>query len=163
MYFCRMKSAGINEIKKELQTLEPKQLLELCLRLGKYKKENKELLGYLLFDAHDEPAFITNVQAEIREMFGEVNKSNLYLAKKSVRKILRYTNKYIKYSGTAVAEIELLMFFCLQLKESGIPYRRNAVFSNMYDQQLKKIRKTLNSLHEDLQFDYAQALEELES
>lgn len=158
-----MKSAGINEIRKELQTLEPKQLLEFCLRLSRYKKENKELLGYLLFDAHDEPAFIANVQEDIRMMFVEVNKSNLYLAKKSVRKILRYTNKYIKYSGTDVAEIELLMFFCLQLKESGIPYRRNAVFSNMYDQQLKKIRKTLNGLHEDLQFDYAQALEELES
>jgi len=47
---------GIAEIKKELQHLDNTQLTELCLRLVRYKKENKELTGYLLFDADNERA-----------------------------------------------------------------------------------------------------------
>ena len=39
-----MKAATIHEIKQELVTLKPAALSELCLRLAKFKKENKELL-----------------------------------------------------------------------------------------------------------------------
>ena len=54
-----MKAATIHEIKQELSTVKPVDLVELCLRLGKFKKENKELLTYLLFEAHDEHGYIT--------------------------------------------------------------------------------------------------------
>ena len=48
-----MKAASISEIKTELKGLPPAQLTELCLRLARFKKENKELLTYLLFEAND--------------------------------------------------------------------------------------------------------------
>ena len=56
-----MKAATIHEIKQELNTTPPAALLDLCLRLAKYKKENKELLTFLLFEAHDEAAYIESV------------------------------------------------------------------------------------------------------
>src|SRR5580704_3921111 len=95
-----MKAASLNELKNELKTLSPSKLVELCVRLGKYKKENKELITYLLFEAHDEQNYIDGVKAEIEEQFAEMNKGNIYLAKKTIRKVLRTTNKYIRYSGS---------------------------------------------------------------
>ena len=49
-----MKAATVHEIKVELSTLKAAELVDLCLRLTKFKKENKELLTYLLFEGHDE-------------------------------------------------------------------------------------------------------------
>src|SRR3978361_680261 len=113
-----MKSAGISEIKQELTTLSAKKVLELCLRLAKYKKENKELLSYLLFDAHDEQTFIENVKKEIDEHFSELPKANWYFTKKSLRKILRAIGKYSRHTGTKESAIEMLIYFCFKLKSS---------------------------------------------
>ena len=63
-----MKAATIHEIKQELSTVKPGELVELCLRLGKFKKENKELLTYLLFEAHDEQGYIQGVKKEMDEL-----------------------------------------------------------------------------------------------
>ena len=60
-----MKAATSNELKQELQASSSKQLIELCLRLAKFKKENKELLTYLLFEANDEAAYIQSIKNEI--------------------------------------------------------------------------------------------------
>ncbi len=48
-----MKAASIQELKQELQHTSLKEITELCLRLARFKKENKELLTYLLFEASD--------------------------------------------------------------------------------------------------------------
>jgi hypothetical protein len=64
-----MKAASINEIKKELGELDAKALRDICMRLAKYKKENKELLTYLLFEAHDEAGYVNAVKSEMDELF----------------------------------------------------------------------------------------------
>jgi hypothetical protein len=156
-----MKSATIHEIKQELSTVKPAQLMELCLRLGRFKKENKELLTYLLFEAGDERGYIAGIKKEIDEEFAAINLSQLYFAKKSLRKIARIINKYCRYSGVKQTEVELRIYFCLQLKESGIPIGRNPVINNLYLSQLKKINALLSTLHEDLQYDYKKDMEVL--
>jgi hypothetical protein len=156
-----MKSATIHEIKQELSTVKPAELVELCLRLGRFKKENKELLTYLLFEAHDEHGYINGIKKEIDELFAEINLSQLYFAKKSLRKIVRIINKYCRYSGSKPTEVELRIYFCTQLKDSGIPIKRNPVINNLYLSQLKKINTVLMTLHEDLQYDYRKDLDEL--
>jgi len=57
-----MKAASINEIKKNLEKRDFNELLEYCIRLTKFKKENKELLTFLLFEADDIPGYIENVK-----------------------------------------------------------------------------------------------------
>ncbi len=156
-----MRSASVNEIKQELVGLKPAELVMLCLRLARFKKENKELLSYLLFEAQDEQGYIQSVKLEIEELFGTVNLTQLYFAKKTLRKILRVINKHSRYSGNKQTDIELRIFFCLQLKASGIPFRQSAVLSNLYDGQLKKINDVLITLHEDLQHDYRKEIESL--
>src|SRR5580693_10079331 len=95
---------GVAEIKKELQHLDNAQLTELCLRLVRHKKENKELTGYLLFDADNERAFIDSLMAESGLMFSQLPYNNYQLGK-SLRKVLRILNKYIKFMSSAEAEI----------------------------------------------------------
>jgi hypothetical protein len=85
----------------------------------------------------------------------------LYVAKKGLQKIVRSISKYIKYSGIKQTEIEVLIYFCQMLKDSGIRISYSPVIENMYNRQLAKIEKALGSLHEDLQFDYQQEVETL--
>ena len=154
-----MKAATIHEIKQELTTIKPAALIELCQRLGKFKKENKELLTYLLFEAHDEQGYITGIKKEIDEEFSTINQSHLYFAKKSLRKIVRIINKYCRYSAIKETEIELRLHFCNTLKDSGIPIEQNTVINNLFLGQLKKIHSVLATLHEDLQYDYLKELQ----
>jgi len=156
-----MKAASISDIKQELSNVPPAKLLELCLRLAKYKKDNKELLNYLLFEAHDEQAYIINIKNEVEEDFAAINKSNVYFAKKSLRKILRTLAKHIRYTASKQAEVELLLHFCSTLKNSAIPLQRNTVLNNLYQSQIKKVAKVIATLHEDLQYDYLKELDKL--
>lgn len=160
-YISSMKAATVNEIKLELANTPSHQLVELCLRLAKFKKENKELLSYLLFEAFDEDAYIENIKQEILQQFEEINTSSLYFVKKSLRKILRTLNKYCRYTGVVETEVKLLLFFCSTLKNSGIPIEKNLVIKNMYQNQLKKIAKAIAGMHEDLQYEYVKELEQL--
>jgi len=157
-----LKVASVNEIKNELKTMAAQDLAEICLRLARFKKENKELLNYLLFESRDEQGYLREAKNDITEQFNEVNQSNLYFAKKTIRKILRLTNRYIKYTASSDTEIELLFHFCITLRESGIPFHKSTALNNLYLAQVKKINKIIGSLHEDLQYDYLKMMRVLE-
>lgn len=156
-----MKALPVNEIKVELNHLAKDKLVSLCLRLARFKKENKELLTFLLFEAHDIPEYILSVKQEVDAQLETINFSSVYFVKKSLRKILRTINKYIRYSGAAVVEAELLLYFCQQVNEMSSIVKTNTVIQNIFNAQLKKIKVAIASLHEDLQYDYLKTLESL--
>ena len=153
-----MKAASLKEIQSELETLPKQELLALCLRLGRFKKENKELLTYLLFEAFDQEAYIVLIKKEMEDQFNDMNRSNLYFVKKSLRKILRTIGKYGRYTGSEVVEVQLLLHFCSLIKASGISFNASVALENLYQNQLKKIRKIIAGMHADLQFDYLKEL-----
>ncbi|MCK3685080.1 hypothetical protein [Maribellus sp. YY47] len=156
-----METASVSHIRKELKNLPPEALQEIILRLSRFKKENKELLSYLLFEADNEAEYIRQVKLEVDLEFRSMNRSSYYLAKKTLRKVLKTTNKYIRYSAQKETEIELLLYFCQKMKDSKINYKANRVVFNLYINQVKRIQKAISGLHEDLQFDYREALEAL--
>lgn len=144
---------GLQDIKKEVQHLSAEQLSGLCLRLARYKKENKELLAYLLFEAHNEEAFIEQVKAEVGFAMSQLS-SHSYQAAKSVRKVLRLISKYVKFMASKPAEIELLLSFCYNYLQY---INRNTSYKPMrmiLIRQVQKIAANINKLHEDLRFDY---------
>ena len=49
-----MDPAPLAEIKKTLMLMDRSELLDACLRLARFKKDNKELLTYMLFLSKDE-------------------------------------------------------------------------------------------------------------
>ena len=156
-----MKSASINEIKQELQGLPPKKVLELCLRLARFKKENKDLLNYLLFEAHNQDGYIETIKNEMDEQFAELPTNSWYIAKKGLRKILRNISKYSKHTATKESEAEMLIHFCKNLKSSGIPVHQYKALSSLYEMQLKKLHRLVQEVHEDLRFDFKKQIETL--
>ncbi|KAA9034508.1 hypothetical protein FW778_21985 [Ginsengibacter hankyongi] len=153
-----MKTPALNELKKELEHKNKDELLSVCLRLAKFKKENKELLAFLLFEEGDISTYIENIKNETTEYFGGINNSNVYFIKKSLRKILRYVNKHIKFSLSKQAEAEILIHFCNNILEFSIPLHKSRQLLNMYEMQLNKIDLALSTLHPDLQYDLRKQL-----
>lgn len=156
-----MKAVTITVLKKELQHKSQSELIELCLRLSKFKKENKELLTYLLFETSFEEGYIETVKTEIDEQFELINTKTYYFIKKSVRKILRMIKKYIRYSKKKETEIELLLYFCFKLKELKPSISKNTVLQNIFIREIENIKKKTLLVHEDLQYDYHLALQEV--
>ena len=158
-----MKAVTVKEIKTELSHRSHDDLLKLCLQLSKFKKENKELLTYLLFESENEDSFIKSVKLEIDEQFEFINTKTYYFIKKSVRKILRIIKKYIRYSKQTETEITLLLYFCEKLKNFKPNIQKNTVLLNIYKRELANAKKKTLMLHEDLQYDYGLEIETLAS
>lgn len=156
-----MKAATVKELKTELTHQTQAQLVELCLRLSKFKKENKELLTYLLYEAENEAGYIESVKSEIETQFESINTSSYFYIKKSVRKILRMVKKYIRYSKQKETEVELLLHFCYVFKNMQPSIHRNTTLMNIFNRQILLIKKNITLLHADLQYDYNLELEEL--
>lgn len=158
-----MKAVSVVTIRKELKHRSSEELAELCLRLARFKKENKELLTYLLFESHDESGYIETVKVEISQQFEDINTNSYFYIKKSVRKILRNLKKYARYSLKKETEVELLLHFCAILIDFKPSIFKNVTLSNLYDRQILALKKIISGLHEDLQYDYNLILEELET
>ena len=156
-----MKPATISEIKKTLFSLEKEEVVEHCLRLIKYKKENKELLNYLLFESSNKTVFLSKAKKEIELLFEELNHANAYLLKKGLRKILKLATKFAKHVGDDDFEVDVLLHFCQLFKKQITEAKKNFVLSNIYDIQKKKIERIVAKLHEDLRYDYGLELENL--
>jgi hypothetical protein len=156
-----MTPTSLSELKKELMLMPSSELVKICIRLAKYKKENKELLGYLLFDSNYELDYITRIKNEMDVLFGAMNTSSIYYAKKNIRKILRITNRYIRYSGQKQTEAELRIHFCIKLRQAFIHLPASASVDNIFNGQILKINQAVSVLHEDLQHDYIEELRRL--
>ncbi|REG87840.1 hypothetical protein [Winogradskyella sediminis] len=156
-----MKIESIVTIKKELKHLSQEELLELCLRLGKFKKENKALLTYLLFESHDEDGYIASVKTSLDALFEGINTNSYFYMKKTIRKILREIRVYSRYSLKKTTEVELLLYFCERLNDLKPSIHRNTTLSNLYERQIRSIKNKIKVLHEDLQYDYNLQLENL--
>ena len=156
-----MKPVTIKKIKDELHYKSSLELIELCLKLSKFKKENKELLSYLLFDVEDEATYIYNVNEYSTLLFGDINTKSFFYIRKSVRKILKLTKKYIRYSKKKETEVELLLHFCKELKKVSPSISKSPRLLNVYNRQLILIKKAIATLHEDLQYDYQLEFDQL--
>jgi hypothetical protein len=157
-----MKPVTVSVLKKELKQQSQQELIEICLHLVKFKKENKELLTYVLFESEDEYEYIRSIKQEIDSCFSELNINSIYYIKKSTRKILRLIKKYIRYSKKKETEAEILLYFCAKLKQLKPSYKRSQQMINMFEQQLKMASKAISFLHEDLQYDFNLEIEKLE-
>ena len=149
-----MKSVTLKKLKDELSYKSNHELKELCLHLLRFNKENKELLSYLLFESQNEEAYIVSVKAQMDEQFSEINTKNYFFIRKTVRKILTQTKKYIRYSKNKETEASLLLHFCKKLKMIKPSIHQSQRLENVYESQLKIATKAIEKLHEDLQYDF---------
>ena len=156
-----MKTATVKQIKDELSYKSANELKELCLHLSRFKKENKELLTYLLFEAHDEEAYVLSIKNQIDAQFDEINTKSYYYIRKSCRKILSQVKKYIRNSKKKETEAELLIHFCKSIKENIPTYYKSQRLQSIFNTQVRMIKKAIEKLHEDLQYDFQLELDQL--
>ncbi len=156
-----MKAASLKEVKTELNHKSHTELIELCLRLSRFKKENKELLTYLLFEISDEEKYIESIQNVMDNEFEVINTNNYFYIRKSIRKILRLIKKYIRYSQSKETEVELLLYFSRKLQEFSPSIFESKALANLYQRNMDFVEKKISLLHEDLQYDYQQEIIQL--
>ncbi|MCB9205580.1 MAG: hypothetical protein H6603_11430 [Flavobacteriales bacterium] len=157
-----MKSSSLAQIRKELRSLSREEVIELCEKLAKYKQDNKEYLNYLLFDSFDEDGYAQRIKHDVAEAFNATNTSGFYLAKKSIRRALRIANKYTKYSNRKETEIDVLIFFCEEMRSLNLDWKKSKVLVNLYHRQLVRVNKLFQELHEDLQFEFSERIRNLQ-
>lgn len=155
-----MEISSLQEQKSELKNLSKDELAELVLRMARYKKENKELLNYLLFHQQDPETYVAAVKQHLAADFAELNPQAYYCAK-SLRKILRYISRQAKFMGKPYHEAEFLIWYCHQYLENVNLKNNNKSLQGLLIRPLEKIEKISRKLHEDLQFDIRQELDKI--
>ncbi len=148
-----MKPEKLSEIKKELRALNSDQLVELCLKLAKFKKDNKELLSYFLYNADRPMDYAESVKESLLYEFQTLKKYD-YQSAKELRKILRLISKHARYTGLPEVEVELLLWFCSGYIAYADLRTHYKPLQTIFIRQLEKLKKLILKLHDDLQFDY---------
>lgn len=149
-----------SDLKKELLQLSNPEIATLCLRLARFKKENKELLTYLLFKANDQDAFVKEYKEEMNLQFSKINGSN-YLIVKALRKISLQMNNQIRYASSEVVKIELLLHYCSNYVNYVNSRSLYKPLRNLFYRNIEKAKAVIQKLHEDLQHDYGNLYTEL--
>jgi hypothetical protein len=152
---------SLSEIRGLLKVKSSAQLLEIIQRLARFKKDNKELLAYLLFQSDDESAFINDVNHEVSAMFESMNKRNVHLIKKTVRKTIRYVSKMVKFAAMPRVTVEIYLHWCKCFILHNLHKLHATALDNLYISQTKKIDKAYEQLHPDVQQDYTKEMYEL--
>lgn len=156
-----MKASTIKQLKDELSHKSAQELKDLCLQLARFKVENKELLTYLLFEAHDEDQYVVNCKKFIDTQFVEIDTKNAYYVRKKIRKILTSSKKLIRFSKKKDTEAEVLLHFCKNLKNYNPYFKRSNRLQNIFQTQMRMATNAILKLHEDLQYDYQLELDKL--
>ncbi|MFM6953762.1 MAG: hypothetical protein ACKOWL_02130 [Sphingobacteriaceae bacterium] len=151
---------SLQEQKKELQQLSKPELEAICLRFARFKKDNKELLEYVLFHQSDPQAYADALKKELKEVFTTLNGANYSDAKK-LRKITKSLNKHGKYLQSPAIEADLWVWFCYAYCNSIAAKSTAQVIRNFFVKALLKVEKFQSKLHEDLAFDIQQELEKV--
>jgi hypothetical protein len=158
-----MQLPSLAAIKKELNNLDSKELTDIIIELSKFTRDNKAYLYFKLFERDNPRLFVEMVQEELETEFQKANTKHYYVAKKSAQAIRRKLNKNLKLTKDKIIQIELISYFCVKLKAYGYLDFHHPVIDNLYNVQVGKIEKLVSGLHEDLQYDYQEMIQQLRS
>ena len=157
-----MEIPSLAEVKKDLSYLSEKELITLITDLAKFSRENKAFL-YFKLNERDQPSlFVDSVKEELDEAFQTANTKNYHLGKKAAQTIRRKLNKALKLNKNKADQVELILYFCEELKKYGYLKFKHPVINNLFQVQVGKAKKLIAGLHEDLQSDFSYRIEELE-
>ncbi len=144
--------ASVKEIKREMGHLNAAELSEVCIRLAKYKKENKELLHYLLFHADDPGAYAASIREELEDQFQQLGRQG-YQSAKSFRKILTLIGRYSRFTGSKQVEAEFLVWFCKRFLEYADTRSTYKPLTGIFGKQLNRLKGIADALDPDLGHD----------
>jgi hypothetical protein len=150
----------LSDLKKELLELSKPELIQLCLRVAKLKRENKELLAYLIFDSDDPLFYAQKLKPEIKEVFEQPFQHAYYLTK-SIRKAMRLITKYYRFTSNKQGETELLIYLVEEFYLSWRNEYRYQALGKVIYRCLEKAQSNLKKIDEDFRADFENPINEL--
>jgi hypothetical protein len=150
----------LSDLKKELADLSKPELIKLCLRVAKLKRENKELLSYLIFDSEDPLFYAQKLKPEIKEVFEQPFQHAYYLTK-SIRKVMRIITKYYRFTSNKQGETELLIYLVEEFYQSWRYEYRYQALGKVIFRCLEKAQSNLKKIDEDFRADFEDPINEL--
>jgi hypothetical protein len=150
----------LSDLKKELLELSKPELIQLCLRVAKLKRENKELLAYLIFDSEDPIFYAQKLKPEIKEVFEQPFQHAYYLTK-SIRKAMRLITKYYRFTSNKQGETELLIYLVEEFYLSWRNEYRYQALGKVIYRCLEKAQSNLKKIDEDFRADFENPIIEL--
>ncbi|WP_316830980.1 hypothetical protein [Pedobacter aquatilis] len=162
-----MKLSEHKDLKNAIAGLPVKEKDKLLLRLIAKDKVLTEHLHYkLLEDEHDLEDRKEKIKSDIEDQLAELKRLNVKEALAKVRKMIAGVNHFYKVTKDAFGEVELKIFILsiipLDYKRSLFGYKDfGFLFATFY---IKTVQVTLNKLaklHEDLQFDLSETVNQL--
>lgn len=150
----------LSDLKKELLELSKPELIQLCLRVAKLKRENKELLAYLIFDSGDPLFYAQKLKPEIKEVFEQPFQHAYYLTK-SMRKAMRLITKYYRFTSNKQGETELLIYLVEEFYLSWRNEYRYQALGKVIFRCLEKAQSNLKKIDEDFRADFEDPINEL--
>ena len=150
----------LSDLKKELSELSKPDLIKLCLRVAKLKRENKELLAYLIFDSEDPLFYAQKLKPEIKEVFEQPFQHAYYLTK-SIRKAMRLITKYYRFTSNKQGETELLIYLVEEFYQSWRNEYRYQALGKVIFRCLEKAQSNLKKIDEDFRADFEDPINEL--
>ncbi len=101
------------------------------------------------------------MQEAIDDKIGDINTRISKEYKKGVRKTVRYIDRWCKYSKNKSTEVELRFHFLKRMTHTPYPRAAFYFYASLLNRQFTKTTKIVSKLHEDLQFEYKETLEEI--
>ena len=150
-----MEIAGLAEIRKELIHQSPDELIELVLRLARFRQDNKALTGYWLFNRQDPNQFLQQVHIALEDGFRTLNFSSGYWVKKGLRKWQRQVNLYGRICGEAWMQADMQSYYvwiCLRAQSRlAEPLYLASLVAAAEKKRLSFVKKLDADLQHDLQ------------
>jgi len=107
--------------------------------------------------------YAEEVKGLMDDALQNLNTSSAFLAKKTLRKILKIAADNARFSSNAEIAAELTLHALSILNALPSKLMRATVIANMKKAQLKKMETTLAELHPDLEYEYRSRFDNLNS
>lgn len=166
-----MKLSEHKELKKEILALPPKEKDKLLLRLVAKDKVLTEHLHFtLLEDESNLRDRVEQLKDKIVEAMGQITKQRNFSAKdvlQELRKLMKQVNHNYKVTKVNFEDVQLRIYLLLHTPQKFKPTYSysNRNYEDVFDLYfVKSIKSTLqkfNRLHEDLQYDLKDELNQL--
>ena len=157
------KNPTLAQLKKEIQTLPAEKIIALITKLGKFNALNKQLITYELFDAETPETYISDLKVEINDALNLIKLDSWYNQKKTFKKFMKTIGNYKKIMANN--EMELQMHLAIATKIYHIltheKYDINFIIEAQLFKSIALIKKLIDTLHQDLQYDYLKQYKKL--
>lgn len=162
-----MKLSEHKDLKNAITDLPNKEKDKLLLRLIAKDKVLTEHLHYKLLETEiDLEDRKEKIKADVTEQLEDLERLNAKEALVKVRKMITSVNHFYRVTKDAVGEVELKIFILLSIplsyRKSIFGYRDYMfLFTSYFIKTTEVTINKFNKLHEDLQFDLSENLNEL--